>query len=324
MHPAGKATGGERAALSPREDDGGRGATHEPDEADGGTGVEHEPDEEAEIRRVLGVESAFGFHVEDGARRRVGRAIAVRERRAAKNPGGATAAQPRAVTPPHDDSARARTFPCLDGPVYAGCLGLGCPLETCWTGGATVSYARKMSEAAHVSAALYLPGAPCHTCAELVEDEVTVPAPRAIGQPGATRAVLRGVHDARARGAGNLDKETGCGRGNLGIAAGSSANGPGAETGRDASGPSPETGSGEVQTVTLRRVNCARGLWQHPISLSAFLMKRIPMLDQDEPEQCPGYSRRPDPHPEVVAYLRQRRERARLRRQDRRASGEGG
>ena len=76
---------------------------------------------------------------------------------------------------------------------------MGCPLEACWTGAATVSFARKMREDAHVSTALYLPGAPCHTCAHLVEDEVVVPAPRA---PGARR------HDAAA----TLQRVT-CGQG---------------------------------------------------------------------------------------------------------------
>ena len=164
-----------------------------------------------------------------------------------------------------------------------------------------------------------------------------------MGQPGATRALVRGVRRARretgthagsgaepeqAGAAASAGAEDGGARGSGaedGHACGSDAGdghacGPNAGSGACNAGA--KDGHGAAETVTLRRVNCARGLWQHPISLSAFLMKRIPMLDQDEPEQCPGYSRRPDPHPEVVAYLQRRRERARLRRQDRRASGE--
>src|SRR5690242_12917368 len=115
MHPAGKASGGGGADRSPREDDGGRDAAQEPDET-------------AEIRRVLGVESAFGYHVEGGARR-MGRAIVVRERPAARKHSAVEAARSGAVAPSRDAGARAGAFPCLDGPVYAGCLGAGCPLE---------------------------------------------------------------------------------------------------------------------------------------------------------------------------------------------------
>jgi hypothetical protein len=141
-----------------------------------------------------------------------------------------------------------------------GCLGLSCALETCWTGMATVSFARKLREESHVSTALYLPGAPCHTCAHLVEDQIDVPAPDAGGAERAARA-------------------------------------------------------------TLRRVTCGQGLWLHPISLASFVTRRIPMIDQDEPERCPGYVPRPGPHPAVVAHLQRRRERERLRRAGQRAAG---
>jgi hypothetical protein len=57
-------------------------------------------------------------------------------------------------------------------------------------------------------------------------------------------------------------------------------------------------------------------LWAHPISLSAFLARRIPMLNQDDPAHCLGYERRGEPHPEVEAHLRRRRERTRRRRAD--------
>ncbi len=159
MKPAGGATGGagNRARWS--------------------GGDEDEVAEADEIRHALGVESAFGYHVEGGARRGAG-AIA--------------AAAPGA----REGGAPGRLFPCLVGHDYTGCLGLGCPLETCWTGTATVSFARKLREESHVSTALYLPGAPCHTCAHLVEDEVAVPAPRTpteVGSGPEARATLRRV-----------------------------------------------------------------------------------------------------------------------------------
>lgn len=213
-------------------------------ESDGG---DRDAIDEARIRQALGVESAFGYHVEGGPRSRTD---------ADDLPQAAAASTAGAHT-----GRREAAFPCLDGHDYGGCLGMGCPLETCWTGAATVSFARKMREDARVSTALYLPGAPCHTCAHLVEDEVVVPAPRS---PGAR------PHDAAA---------------------------------------------------TLQRVTCGRGLWLHPISLASFVTRRIPMIDQDEPQHCPGYAPRPEPHPAVVAHLQRRRERLRLRRAEQRAAG---
>lgn len=222
--------------------------------ADGGHTAEDEPSREsAEIQRALGVETTYGYHVESRGRRAVDALAGI--------------AISSAGDPPST-----QTFPCLSGYTYNGCLGDSCPLEECWTGGATVSFARKKREETRVSVALYLPGAPCHTCVHLVEDEVTVPAPRAMGQPGATRSAVRRAHDAAA-----------------------------------AQGRAPAD-------ILLQRVNCGQQLWAHAISLASFLSRRIPMLDPVEPERCPGYARRPDPHPAVVAHLRQRRERARLRR----------
>lgn len=221
---------------------------------------------DAEIRGALGLESAFGFHIEGDDGRGEGTDELLPLLDAPSGSPGASSETP---------------YPCLHGHDYRGCLGLACPLEICWTGAATISFARKQRERSRVSTALYLPGAPCQSCAHLAEDEVTVPAPRALGQP--RQAPQRG-DAARAR------EET----------------------------PPP----GEQAVGRLRRVACDQGLWAHPVSLSSFLLKRIPMLDQVEPEQCPGYQPRAEPHPEVLAHLRRRRERARQRREERRASGD--
>ncbi len=84
--------------------------------------------------------------------------------------------------------------------------------------------------------------------------------------------------------------------------------------------PGEESGSAAFQ-----RVACGCGLWEHPISLSSFVTRRIPMLDQEAPEQCPSHAARPggEPHPAVVAHLERRRARARERRADQRAQREG-
>ena len=84
-----------------------------------------------------------------------------------------------------------------------------------------------------------------------VRTGTAVPAPRAVGPPGAAQSGAAQPGAARSR---PTDQEQG-------------------------TSPCP---------VTLHRVICAQGLWAHPISLAAFLARRIPMLDQEEPERCPG------------------------------------
>jgi len=140
----------------------------------------------------------------------------------------------------------ARPFPCLDDGRYDGCLGLACPLQVCWTGAATVRVARIPREQSPISTLFYVPGAPCHGCACLREDDAPVASPRTPGRP-----------------------------------------------------------------AQARRITCARGLWAHPISLASFVTGRIPMCDEDEPESCPGFEPRSQPHPAVVAHLARRRERKR-------------
>jgi len=187
-------------------------------------------------------------------------------------------------------------FPCLDGVRYTGCLGLACPLERCWTGAATVSDAYRR---ARVSTALYLPGAPCHGCACLAEDIVPAAGRRPAHHVPAT--------DASGHAATESNDVPNPSRSDDAV--------PGGED----DGERAECG----EQGARRRITCARGLWAHPISLSSFVTKRIPMRDQDEPEACPGYEPRADgePHPAIATHLRRRRERARHLRE--RASGQG-
>ncbi len=188
----------------------------------------------------------------------------------------------------------ARTFPCLDGHRYIGCLGMACPLDTCWTGGATISFSARMRERTRVSTAVYLPGVPCHTCVHVHEDTVVVPAPRP-SPPTPLPCAGEG-------------------------SAGRSSPLPVGE-GTEVTAASGEGGEGGA----LQRVTCGCGLWEHAVSLSSFVTRRIPMLDQETPEQCSSHVARAgeEPHPAVVAHLERRRARARERRADQRALREG-
>ncbi len=225
------------------------------------------PVEPGAIRRALGVDSLYGFHVVEH-----------------RDEESHVAAPCVAHVPDAAREERAASFPCISDHRYSGCLGLACPLETCWTGGATVSFARRQSESSRISGALYLPGAPCHTCAHLSEDEIDVPRPR------------------RGRPASNgKSPDQGAGAGDRGV-----------------SGEATDHAAGAEGAARLRRIVCSEGLWAHPISLSAFLARRIPMLNQDDPANCPCYERRREPHPEVEAHLRRRRERTRRRRAEER------
>jgi hypothetical protein len=222
--------------------------------------VEICPVDPGAMRRALGVDSIYGFHV-----------VAPRDE-------GADRTMPCVATPPAAAQVEGiASFPCISDHRYSGCLGLACPLDTCWTGGATVSFARRQSESSRISGALYLPGAPCHSCAHLSEDEIDVPRPWR-GRPS---------NNGRSRDHG--------------------AGGKAGDHAEGAEGP-----------ARLRRIVCSEGLWAHPISLPAFLARRIPMLNQDDPANCPCYERRAEPHPEVEAHLRLRRERTRRRRADER------
>jgi len=230
--------------------------------------------EQAELRHMLGVDDASGYHVvdedtpdalDDGA--------VARQARQGRRPSAPVAA---GEPDDHVQGRRpGRLFPCLEGGRYTGCLGMACPLETCWTGAATISFAHKVREGAgtRVSTALYLPGAPCHTCARLHEDVAPARPPSGRRPPGRAEQPDAGVED-------------------------------------------------EETSAPSRRITCARGLWAHSISLASFVTGRIPMRDQDAPEQCPGFVERAAPHPAVAAHLQRRRERTRRLREERRA-GDG-
>ena len=105
-------------------------------------------DDEA-IRETLGLESAFGYHVEHSPRSPV--VIQTRERPVRQ------------------------WYPCLDTEDrYTGCLGAACPLEMCWTETETVSYLAALRTRFQPTDADYAPGARCADCQHA--HEVGVPA----------------------------------------------------------------------------------------------------------------------------------------------------
>ncbi|MDQ2829124.1 MAG: hypothetical protein M3Y74_08740 [Chloroflexota bacterium] len=140
--------------------------------------------EQAELRYTLGLDDASGYHVVD-------------TEADALDDGVSLLPWPIIADGP-EDMARGQeapaSFPCLEGARYSGCLGLDCPLETCWTGAATVSFAdrmHRMREESRVSATLYVPGAPCHGCSYLREDMAPAYKPRA----GGPRRIQHGAED---------------------------------------------------------------------------------------------------------------------------------
>lgn len=101
------------------------------------------------IVEALGLESAFGYHIEPA-------------------PG------PRIVVDVRDAPAGAN-YPCLaaDG-RYTGCLGEACPLRVCWTGAPTVSHAAALLRRFHPGDDAYAPGARCPACRHAAEVRVAV------------------------------------------------------------------------------------------------------------------------------------------------------
>lgn len=106
--------------------------------------------EDKAISEALGLESAFGYHVEQPPRSLL--VGIVRER------------------PPTSP-----WYPCLDSDnTYRGCLGTACPLEVCWTGGKTVSYVKALRTRFQSSDGEYVPKALCGRCEHARETAVPV------------------------------------------------------------------------------------------------------------------------------------------------------
>jgi hypothetical protein len=105
--------------------------------------------EDKAIGAALGLESGFGYHIEEPPEPLL--VGVVRERPA---------------TP---------WYPCLaaDG-TYSGCLGTECPLEVCWTGGQSVSYIAALRTRFQPSDVEYVRGALCPRCDHARETSVPV------------------------------------------------------------------------------------------------------------------------------------------------------
>lgn len=297
--------------------------------------------EEAALRRALGLESAFGFYIVDASED-------VSEDTAMDAMRRVAPALIGSIVP----VGREGDYPCLEGRRYTGCLGLACPLERCWTGGPTISQARALERRARVSTALYLPGAPCHGCAAVMDVPQEKTALGLPALPASARAVAArragtsvseapvcageaapsscvSARTAPAAAPPCADARTAQARPRHGVVPGAGEGGAAklgdggaaklgdggvAELGDDSVA---EPGDESVAEAT-GRVDCSRGLWAHAISVSAFVSKRIPMLYEAEPALCPGFAARSRPHPAVAAHLERRREQARRQRAEQR------
>lgn len=131
---------------------------------------EYLPADDREIRASLGLESAYGYHIEtpdDAQLRDILLAV--------EAAGGGDAAE---------DAGAGRggrgpsPYPCLRGARYSGCLGMDCPLQTCWTGGPTPRQAAVLEAQREDAeppappargAAVYLSDVLCHRCSHVVD-----------------------------------------------------------------------------------------------------------------------------------------------------------
>ncbi|HEY8285547.1 MAG TPA: hypothetical protein VIJ28_14275 [Chloroflexota bacterium] len=105
--------------------------------------------EDKAISEALGLESDFGYHVEEPPRPLL--VGMVRER------------------------PLAPWYPCIDHDnTYHGCLGAACPLEVCWTGGQTVSYVEALRTRFQPRDVEYVPKALCGRCGHARETSVPV------------------------------------------------------------------------------------------------------------------------------------------------------
>ncbi|GAC1394934.1 MAG: hypothetical protein NVSMB65_13470 [Chloroflexota bacterium] len=120
------------------------------------------PEDDREIRASLGLESAYGYHVVrppgDG------------DGDDALDAWDAVAAMTAVGEPevPLAQRPAAPAYPCLRGARYSGCVGMACPLTTCWTGGPTPSYAAYLERTERASAVTYLGHILCHRCVHVV------------------------------------------------------------------------------------------------------------------------------------------------------------
>jgi hypothetical protein len=105
--------------------------------------------DEQDMATALGLESAYGYHLEEEPR------------------------LPAVSCAPERHAGQ--WYPCLDSShVYSGCRGEACPLETCWTGGASTSYAAALRRRFHPTDVDYAAGARCLGCAEVREVRIPV------------------------------------------------------------------------------------------------------------------------------------------------------
>jgi hypothetical protein len=236
------------------------------------------PADDREIRASLGLESAFGYHIERrtswSGEPRYQDVLAALE--AARAPDAPTAdpAMARRQAPARRASRRTPSYPCIKGVRYTGCIGETCPLQTCWTGAPTpAALARR--HARWVGAASYVGDALCQHCRHVAAD---------LTPPGG---------DASPATAAAQESPEGCAEGTP-------------QTSAEAA-PCAIT-RGPSQKVTQGLLICARGQWRHAVSRSDFASRRIPIKDDVDAAACPAFEDAGALHPDVVAYRARHRQ----------------
>ncbi len=101
------------------------------------------------LANALGLQSSYGFHVEEPPRPPAAKLIR--------------------------QGLAQRWYPCIEEDnTYTGCLGEDCPLEVCWTDTPSTSYAVALRRHFRAAAADYVPGAQCLQCRHVQQIAVEV------------------------------------------------------------------------------------------------------------------------------------------------------
>jgi hypothetical protein len=231
------------------------------------------PADDREIRASLGLESAFGYHIERrtpwAGEPRYQDVLAALEAARAPDASPTDLAAARRQAPARRARRQPSPYPCIKGVRYTGCIGETCPLQRCWTGAPTPGVLARR-RARWVGAASYEGETLCQHCRHVVAGP-TLPGGDA---PQTGGAAARGSPEGTAQ--------------------------TSAEPCAIARGPS--------QRVTQGLLICARGQWRHAVSRSDFASRRIPIKDDVDAAACPAFEDAGELHPDVVAYRARHRQ----------------
>lgn len=105
------------------------------------------------VAKTLGLESGYGYHIEVAPASQLDGLL----RDPAPAPSGPL------------------TYPCIEEDLtYTGCLGLACPLQTCWSGAPTPGHLAELRQRLHPGDWAQVPRALCPDCAHVAPVAIVV------------------------------------------------------------------------------------------------------------------------------------------------------